>query len=711
MAENMIKFLRGNVANLPANATAGAVYFTKDEGLYLGLEDGTYHRYGDFIEVANVDSLPADGAHIKAMYYCTAENILAKWNGTKWVQINKQQTLAELGGVAKSVYEAKIAALEKADTDNTAAIDGVDNRLKAAEKKLESVATTEGLADLAATVDGHTAAIGTINGTVETAGSMLYIAKAAADGKDAAIKEAKDAADAAQLAVDTLSGTHATDKKALEDAIALKAAADSVYTKTEIDNKVSTLEAADLAINNKIGTVAEGKTVAGLIKDAQDKADAAYVKPTDGIGAGDLSAGVQASLAKADSALQAADIENKADKATTLAGYGITDAYTKTEVNNALGLKVDQSAYDDQVAALEGEDARLAGLISDMDTAYKAADSGIISRVSTLETQITGLSGAMHFRGVKEDIPADVTGYVDGDVIIVGEKEYVFNDGSFVLFGDVSAEGDRISALEIIVGKYDEDGKPVDGLVKDVADNTAAIAAEKSRAEAKEAELATADATNLQAAKDYADAAVDALNIEEYAKQTALDGVAQELSTYKEAHKNDYDNDTIDSKVQGVQSQINALNDTYATDAELESAINTEIARANGAYAAKTLESTVSTHTADTVAHITADERTAWNGAVSDLSTHKAAYDNKVAALEAEDASIRAAFAAADAALKTELQGYADTAAEGVETALDTYKNSNDAAVALKANAADVYAKTETYTKSEVETLMTWGSF
>ena len=95
--ENMIKFLRGNVASLPQTATAGAVYFTKDEGLYLGLADGTYHRYGDFIEVAKVDDLPASGAHVKAMYYCTAENILAKWNGTKWVQINKQQTLCIFG--------------------------------------------------------------------------------------------------------------------------------------------------------------------------------------------------------------------------------------------------------------------------------------------------------------------------------------------------------------------------------------------------------------------------------------------------------------------------------------------------------------------------------------------------------------------------------------------------------------------------------------
>ena len=74
----MIKFLRGNVASLPATATEGAIYFTKDEGLYLGLADGSFHRYGDFIQVANVDSLPATGANVKALYYAINENILCR---------------------------------------------------------------------------------------------------------------------------------------------------------------------------------------------------------------------------------------------------------------------------------------------------------------------------------------------------------------------------------------------------------------------------------------------------------------------------------------------------------------------------------------------------------------------------------------------------------------------------------------------------------
>ena len=357
MAENMIKFLRGNVASLPANATAGAVYFTKDEGLYLGLADGTYHRYGDFIEVANVDSLPAEGAHVKAMYYCTAENILAKWNGTKWVQINKQQTLAELGGVAKSVYEAKIAALEGADTTNANAIAGVDTRLQAAEEKLKSVATTEGLGALTTTVEGHTAAIDTINGDVNTAGSMLNIAKAAADAKDAAIEAAQNAADKAQGDVDALAGTHATDKAALEGAIALKANiadvynkgeidgkvdtineaigtkanADDVYTKGDIDGKVSALEDADEAIHNLIGDVDEGKTVVDMIAAAQE---AATYDDEDVRGLIDTNA-------------QAIEKEIS-DREGAVSGL-------KTELEGKIDTKVEQEAYDTKVGELVAE--------------------------------------------------------------------------------------------------------------------------------------------------------------------------------------------------------------------------------------------------------------------------------------------------------------------------------------------------------------------
>jgi hypothetical protein len=85
---------------------------------------------------------------------------------------------------------------------------------------------------------------------------------------------------------------------------------------------------------------------------------------------------------------------------------------------------------------------------------------------------------------------------------------------------------------------------------------------------------------------------------------------------------------------------------------------------------------------------------------------------------DAKDAA-EAKAAELDAALKTELQGEIDADVKVVADDLAGYKTSNNAAIGLKANAADVYAKTETFTKDEVnaaiaaavEAAHQWGEF
>ena len=98
-------------------------------------------------------------------------------------------------------------------------------------------------------------------------------------------------------------------------------------------------------------------------------------------------------------------------------------------------------------------------------------------------------------------------------------------------------------------------------------------------------------------------------------------------------------------------------------------------------------------------------EAIATKAAQSDLDasvTRIGTAEDKITALET---------ASATHALKTEV--------ETVQGDLDAYVEANDAAVALKANAADVYTKAETYTQTEVNEAistavtqaMTWGSF
>lgn len=637
MAENMIKFLRGSVASLPQTATAGAVYFTKDEGLYLGLEDGTYHRYGDFITVADVASLPVDGAHETCMYYCISENVLAKWDGAKWVQINKQKTLAELGGVAKSVYEAKVAALEKADTDNATAIANLN-------KKVGTIPNGEDgnpVADsVIAYINKKTDGIAT-SGNLEALGARVTTAEGDIDKLEASLAEggatataivnAKAAGDNAQAAVDTLSG--------------------------------------------KVGEVAEGKTVVGLIGEAQTQANKGVADAATAQARADEAynlANGKATMDQVNTAIANAGHAVKSDVDTAIENldkaYKEADASLKTELEGKINAKVAQADYDAKVTELTNADTTLQNNIDAEAEAREAADNALGGRIATLEGTITGLSGAMHFKGVKNEIPADVTGYADGDVIIVGDKEYVFNEGEFVEFGDVSAEGDRIGALETAVGDAES------GLVKAVADNTSAIATEKSRAEGKEAELAQADATNLQAAKDYADAAVEALKIGDYAKQADLDAATGRITTAEgkiSALETESAKHALKTEVEGVQSALN----TYKTENN----------------AAVALKADASVVTAMDEAYKAAD--TALSGRIKNLEDNKAGYATTGEVATAKSEAISAAEAKAtelDNALKTALQAEIDA---DVKALADGQVNTN------KNNIASLVEQ------------MTWGSF
>ena len=142
------------------------------------------------------------------------------------------------------------------------------------------------------------------------------------------------------------------------------------------------------------------------------------------------------------------------------------------------------SANESEILLLQGEMDAVEGKIGDWtEKAETIAEAigGLDGRVGTLEDQIQGLSGAMHFKGVVESDPTklsaeELAGYENGDVVIFGEKEYVFSGkteeaaGSFVEFGDVSAEGDRISALEGAVEALQGKDTEIEGSISALAE-------------------------------------------------------------------------------------------------------------------------------------------------------------------------------------------------------------------------------------------------
>ena len=83
--------------------------------------------------------------------------------------------------------------------------------------------------------------------------------------------------------------------------------------------------------------------------------------------------------------------------------------------------------------------------------AFTAADLSQTERIIALENIVSGLSGAMNFKGVVNSDPTagdfDVSEYVQGDVVIFNGQEYVFSNGRFVMFGSTSVEGGAVSNL------------------------------------------------------------------------------------------------------------------------------------------------------------------------------------------------------------------------------------------------------------------------
>lgn len=103
-----------------------------------------------------------------------------------------------------------------------------------------------------------------------------------------------------------------------------------------------------------------------------------------------------------------------------------------------------------------------------------STDGGLVSaaQVATfVKDQVADLSGAMHFKGIKESLPANTTGYAAGDVIIVGNKEYVCGeDNAWHELGDESiyAVAGSIKNKDIASDAAIDQSK-IAGLVDDLA--------------------------------------------------------------------------------------------------------------------------------------------------------------------------------------------------------------------------------------------------
>ncbi len=652
----LVNFKKGLLTNLPATKTAGTFYITTDErAMYLDVDASTRIRLGDFQEFANVTALTANpNPSTTALYYVSDINCLAKWNGSEYIQINKDtgMTSVEVTGdgnaITAAVYDAagRKLTLTKGATYMTAA--DVDGKISTAVGALGSDAEGNAYANVKAYVDAKTSGIATDTALNELTG-RVSTAEGEIDALQAAIGEGGSVtvaiADAKKAGTDAAAAAAAAQATADSKTTMAEVEAKNYATKTEAkgyaDAKDSAISAAKAAadaaqadvdaLETKVGTVPENKTVVQMIADAQEAAT------------------------YDDTAL--------AGRVSTIEDDYLKSA-DKTELSNA---------------------------ISGIDTAYKAADTALSNRVKAIEDDYLKAADKTELADSIADVKSDVDTFlaaanIGGEAIdtLKEIQDYISSDGT------AAAEmTGKIGALETTVGKAADGENPATGLVKAVADNTSAIAAEKSRAEGVEANLAQADTDNLAAAKKYADDAITGLKIGDYAKKSDLDTHTGDTTVHITADERSKWN-TAESKAHTHSNK--ALLDTYTqTEENLADAVAKKHSHANAAELDKI-------------------------------------QDGDVAKWNAAQANAEATASAALSSAKSELEGKitaAQTAAEGkvTELANGAVKTNTDDIAALKTGKADkattlagygitdAYTKTETYTQAEVDALLTWGTF
>lgn len=335
-----VSFKKGLLANLPAVITEGTLYVTTDErALYLDIDATTRVRIGDFQEFATLADLQTNvNPSTSALYYVTELNCLAKWDGAKYVQINLDTgaTSAEVTGTGNAIdgvtYDPATRKLTFTKTNTFTTATDVDTQIDAkvgelkmgdetfatvkeyVDKKTDGIATDAALEGLTGRVAAAEGKLDKLNGDKTTEGSVAktvedaitaldlentYEAKGA---KDADIKAAKDAADAAQAGVDTLAGDD-TGKSArtianeeLAKQLIPENAKESLDTLAEIaawiqahPDDATAMNKAIADLTALVGTLpedVESATIVAYIKEAIDNAIAAlaigdYAKAAD----------------------------------------------------------------------------------------------------------------------------------------------------------------------------------------------------------------------------------------------------------------------------------------------------------------------------------------------------------------------------------------------------------------------------------------------
>ena len=260
-------------------------------------------------------------------------------------------------------------------------------------------------------------------------------------------------------------------------------------------------------------------TVNEALKELSDRVNGKYSKPTNGIPKTDLDSSVQASLGKADTALQShqsvvlatgtnngtlkitvggTTTDNVAVRGLKSAAYTESSAYATaaqgTKADNALP-KADFNSFKTTNSAAIA-DAKKAGTDAAASlNSYKTAnDAKVSANASAISALQEAMKSGVTFKGKLDTLPA-ASSYSNGDLIIVGTKEYIcLVSGSTKSWVELGDEGTHLT-------KSTADGYYVAKNAAITAGTGTKISYDSKGLVTGSSSLAASDIPNLDAAK------------------------------------------------------------------------------------------------------------------------------------------------------------------------------------------------------------------
>lgn len=394
-----------------------------------------------------------------------------------------------------------------------------------------------------------------IEGLVTNAQNAANAAQADADALEEALGSgfSKSSTVASQLAAVKATADAAAVKSVVDAALDLKA--DKTQVATDIATAKSGAEAtaaADAtskANKAKEDAIAEAVRLDGLMDARVDALEAAIGE----------NGSVDQAIADAIAALD-----------TPEAGVTGSGSFVNVTVKQVDGKVTEVSVSESDIAKasdLTSEASRAAAAEEALGGRIDLLDAATTGRVSVLEEQVAALNAATHFEGVVEGetfeaaIAASSKTFESGDIVIYGNKEYIFDGEDWIELGDTTAEQGRLSTLEdwqTTASQQIADNKT------NIEANAGDITALQNRAKAIEDNI-----TNNIATKNELTNAQTALNAEIQKNAgaiTALQGVDSGFETRIKANEDaikaidlELDSMATSETVNGINTRLGAV--------------------------------------------------------------------------------------------------------------------------------------------------------